>query len=154
MAGQIASIRSQLGMGQYLTQTQGQASAGWGLGTSPYAVSPTPAPNAAQVQDRQGNDSQGAQPATDFEGLYAPTEYAHSNRDERVQGKIDFTQAPQKIEEIRSAPESQQALREYSSTVGAYIEGQEEAISREQIPLEFQELVRDYFDELEKDSAE
>jgi hypothetical protein len=60
-------------MGQYLSGTQGEASAGWGIGSSPYAVSPTPAPNQAQLENREGARAQENVQSEQFEGLYAPS---------------------------------------------------------------------------------
>lgn len=150
MAAQIAAIQQSLGMGQYLSQTQGKASAGWGIGSTPYAVSPTPAPNQREIENREGQRAQDNVQAEQFKGLYAPSEHAHSAKDERVQGRMDMTKPPEKVEEVRSAPEDQKALREYVGAVSAYAEGEEEAVSREQVPLEYQELVRQYFDEVKK----
>src|SRR5688500_5533217 len=137
-------------MGQYLSQTQGEAGSGWGIGSTPYGVAPKPAPNTATAENREGERAQDNVQAEQYEGLYAPNEYAHSSQDKRVQGRMDMSKAPEKVEEVRSAPEDQKALREYVGAVSAYAEGEEEAINREQVPLEYQELVRQYFDDLKK----
>ena len=149
----IAQMKLSLGYGQYASQTQGQASSGWGTGTSPYAVAPAPADGANQVENRQGDDSAGDTPATQFEPLYAPEEVAHGFTSEsQLHGQIDLTQPPQKVEEVRSAPETQEALVDYASVIGAYLEGEESAVNRESVPLEHQELVKAYFEQLNKDA--
>jgi hypothetical protein len=137
-----------MSQGQTLS-TSGTASTGWGIGTSPYAVAPQEAPGA-HPENKQGNQSQGSVPATNFEPLYAPEDKAHGAHDEKVKGKLNMANPPEKVEEIRSAPESQEALAEYAGMLSAYVEGEESAVQREEIPLEYQELVRAYFDELEK----
>jgi hypothetical protein len=151
LAQQIASLKQSLANGGQLG-SGGQAASGWGLGTSPLAVTPTPAPNAMNSENRQGNDSLGNTGTMDFEPLYSPSDYAHSSRDERVKGKIDFSKPPEKVEEIRSAPESQEAMVGYANIIGSYIDGEEKAVSREEVPLERQKLVKRYFDQVEEDS--
>jgi hypothetical protein len=136
-------------MGQYLSQTQGKAGSGWGIGTTPYKAEADEAPGA-HPENKEGAAAQDNVSAEQYTGLYAPEDYAHSAQDERVRGDIDFTKAPEKIEEVRSAPEDQKALREYVGAVSAYAEGEEEAVSREQVPAEYQELVRKYFDDVKK----
>ncbi len=150
LAAQIAAIQQSLGMGHYLAQTQGQAGSSYGLGNSPYAASPKEAPNAANVKNREGDDSLKNTAPIDFKGLYAPNEYAHTAKDTQLHGKMDFSKAPEKVEEVRSAPENQKAMREYVGAVSAYTEGEEEAISKEQVPAEYQDLVKQYFDEVKK----
>ncbi|MDQ3024294.1 MAG: hypothetical protein M3R04_07945 [bacterium] len=152
MAAQIAAIQQSLGMGQYLSQTQGKAGSGAGMGSTPYGAEPTPAPSGSKPENREGDPQQGDVNSEQYTGLYAPKDYASSAKDQRLQGKMDLTKPPEKVEEVRSAPEDQKALREYSGAVSAYADGEEEAISREQVPLEYQELVRQYFDEIKKDS--
>jgi hypothetical protein len=152
LAAQIAAIQQSLGMGQYLAQTQGKAGSGWGMGSTPYGAEPAPADANPQVENRQGQAQQNNVNSEQFTGLYEPNDYAHSAQDKRVQGKMDFSKPPEKVEEVRSAPEDQKALREYSGAVAAYAEGEEEAINREQVPLEYQDLVREYFDELKQES--
>jgi hypothetical protein len=152
LAEQIAQLKLSLSQGQQLG-TSGTAGTGWGLGTSPYAVAPKEAPGA-NPENKQGNQSQGSVPATNFEPLYAPEDQAHGAHDEKVRGKLNLANPPQKVEEIRSAPESQEALANYAGVVSAYAEGEETAINREEVPLEYQELVRGYFDELEKSARE
>jgi len=155
LAQQIAALKLSLSQGQGMQNgglgTQGVASSGWGQGTSPYAVAPAEAPDQSKVENRQDGTTRDGT-TSDFEPLYAPEDFAHGGRDEQVHGKIDFSKAPQKIEEIRSAPETQQALAEYSGAISAYTEGEENAIQREQVPVEYQEMVRAYFDELKKDA--
>jgi hypothetical protein len=154
LAQQIAQMKLSLGYGQYANQTQGQASSGWGLGTSPYAVNPAPAEGANQVEDRQGDASQGDTVTTTFEPLYAPTDSAHGfSSENQLHGQIDLTQTPKKVEEVRSAPETQAALVDYANIIGAYAEGDEAAVSRESVPLEYQELVKLYFEQLAKDAG-
>jgi len=149
LAAQIAAIQQSLGVGNYLTQTQGQAGSNYGLGSTPYAASPTAAPGA-HPENKEGKAAQGDVKSEQYTGLYAPNEYAHSAKDQQVHGKMDFSKPPEKIEEVRSAPENQKALRDYSGAVSAVADGEEEAVSREQVPLEYQELVRKYFDEVKK----
>ncbi|MCC7479877.1 hypothetical protein IT575_15665 [bacterium] len=151
MAQQVAGIKQGLAFGQYLTQTEGKAGSGQGWGSTPYGAQPTPADANNQVKDRTTGETRDTA-ATDFEGLYAPESLAHGNRDERVHGQIDFSAPPQKVEEIRWVPEDQKALRDYQGIVGAYAEGEEKAMQQEQVPLEYQELVKQYFDELKDDS--
>ena len=154
LAKQIAQIKKSLGYGGYANMTQGEAGSTWGLGTSPYAVNPKAAEEANQVQNREGSDSLGNTPTTDFEPLYAPEEYAHGfGSEDQLQGQFDMSQPPQKVEEVRSAPEDQEALAGYADIIGAYSEGEESAIQREQVPLEYQELVRQYFSQLESEAA-
>lgn len=153
MAQQIAGIKQGLGFGQYLTQTQGKAGSGQGWGSTPYAAEPAPADARGQVEDRTNGETRDTA-ATDFDGLYSPESVAHGNRDERVHGKIDFSAPPQKVEEIRSVPEDQKALRDYQGIVGAYADGEEKAMQQEQVPLEYQELVKQYFDELKGDGKD
>ena len=145
-------MKQALAQGQQLG-TQGTAQSGWGLGTSPYAVAPAEAPNTKPNENRQGDESLGDTPAEQFEPLYAPEDFANQTYDTDVKGSLDLTQSPQKVEEIRSAPESQQALVGYSDVISAYIEGQEAAVEREQVPLEYQELVKLYFDQLQQEAA-
>lgn len=147
-------MKKGLAFGQYAQGTRGTAASGWGLGTSPYAVGAAPAAGSNQVENRQGNDSLGDTATTDFEPLYAPEDFAHGFTSEnQLKGNIDLTQPPQKVEEVRSAPEDQEALVEYANIISAYAEGEESAIQRESVPLEYQELVREYFDQVQKEAA-
>jgi hypothetical protein len=142
-----------LGMGQ-MPGLQGEAGSNYGFGTTPYGVNPKEAPNAMNSEQRQGESQQGDVEPGQFESLYEPEENAHAfSSEERLHGKMDLTQSPKKIEEIRSAPETQEALTAYANVVGAYAEGEESAIEKEQVPLEYQELVRKYFDQVQKDAA-
>lgn len=153
LAQQIESLKQQLGYGNTLSQTQGNAASGWGLGTSPYAVNPAPAPNKSTRENRQGDQSLKDTKPTGFEPLYAPEEYATRTHDERVKGQLDLRYAPQKVEETRTAPETQQALTQYSNVVGAYVDSEESAIQREEVPLEYQELVKQYFEQIDQGRA-
>jgi len=152
LAEQIASLKSQLAMGQQVG-TNGTAASGWGLGTSAQAVAPAEAPNTKPTEERQGNKTLGDTKATQFEPLYQPEDYANTTYDTKVQGQLDITQSPQKVELIRSAPESQQALAQYANIIGAYADGEESAVEREQVPTQYQELVKLYFDQLQKEAA-
>ncbi len=154
MAQQIAALKQSLSYGGYLNRTQGQAGSNWGLGTSPYATNPAPAEGANQVQNREGSDSLGNTPTTDYEPLYAPEDIAHGfATEDQLHGQFDMSQPPQKVEEVRSAPEDQEAITGYADIIGAYVEGEESAIQREKVPLEYQELVRQYFNQLEEEAA-
>lgn len=147
LMAQIAAMKQQLGYGGYMQGGKGTASSGWGLGTSPYAVDPAPADADNQVEDRQGDDSLENTQPIDFEPLYAPEDYAHSfSSEDQLHGAFDPTAPPEKVEEIRSAPETQAALQEYADIIGTYTEGEESAIDRERVTLEYQELVRRYFE--------
>lgn len=151
---QIQQMKQELGYGGYMSKQGGQAGSGWGLGTSPYAVSPAPADASNQVEDRQGDESLGDTAPVDFDPLYAPEDVAHSFTSEsQLHGQFDPTASPQKVEEVRSAPEDQASLIEYADVIGAYTEGEESAIAREQVPLEYQELVREYFERLNQQSS-
>lgn len=137
-----------------IMQQGGTAGSGWGLGTSPYATSPAPADANAQVENREGNDTMGNTGTMDYESLYTPEEFAHGfSSDNQLQGQLDLSAPAQRIEEIRSAPESQEALTEYANIIGTFAEGEETAINREQVPLEYQELVKQYFDRLQQDAT-
>lgn len=153
LAEQIAQLKQQMAFGQQLSTQQGNAASGWGLGTSPYAVNPVPAPNSKPNENRQGDKSLKDTKPTDFEPLYAPEDFATSTYDARVKGQLDLSQAPEKVEEIQTAPETQQALSQYSSVVSAYVDSEESAIQHEKVPLEYQELVKQYFDQLQKGSS-
>jgi len=154
LQAQIQQMKQELGYGGYMQNQGGQASSGWGLGTSPYAVSPAPADASNQVEDRQGDDSLEDTAPVEFDPLYAPEDVAHSFTSEsQLHGQFDPTAAPQKVEEVRSAPEDQASLIEYADVIGAYTEGEESAIAREQVPLEYQELVREYFERLNQQSS-
>ena len=154
LQAQIQQMKQELGYGGYMQKQGGQASSGWGLGTSPHAVSPAPADPTNQVEDRQGDDSLGDTAPVEFDPLYAPEDVAHSFTSEsQLHGQFDPTASPQKIEEVRSAPEDQASLIEYAEVIGAYTEGEESAIAREQVPLEYQELVREYFERLNQQSS-
>lgn len=143
---QIEQWKLQMGYGN---KPGGKAASGWGLGTSPYAVTPAPADPSNQVEDRQGDQSLGDTAPVDFEPLYAPEDVAHGfSSENQLHGDLDLSATPQKIEEVRSAPENQEALMGYADVIGTYVEGEESAINREQVPLEYQELVRLYFDQL------
>ncbi len=147
-------MKKGLAFGQYASGTKGKASSGWGLGTSPYAVGEAPAEGSNQVENRQGDASLGDTATTGFEPLYAPEDNAHSfSSESQLQGQIDLTQAPKKVEEIRSAPDDQESLVDFANIIGAYAEGEESAIQREAVPLEYQELVREYFDQVQKEAA-
>jgi hypothetical protein len=146
LLSQIQQMKQDLGYGGVAQGGREQAGSGWGLGTSPYAADPAPADASNVVEDRQGDQSLGDTAPVDFEALYAPEEYAHGFTSEnQLHGKFDPTAEPQKVEEVRSAPESQEALTEYADILGPYVEGEESAINREQVPLEYQQLVREYF---------
>jgi hypothetical protein len=152
LAEQIAQIKQQMAFGQQLG-TQGKAGGGWGLSSSPYAVAPAPAPNSKPNEKRQGDKSLKDTKPTDFEPLYAPEDFATSTYDTHVKGQLDLSQAPQKVEEIQTAPETQQALSQYGNVVSAYVDSEESAIQHEKVPLEYQELVKQYFDQLQKGSS-
>jgi len=148
LAEQIAQMKQQMAMGQQVPN-QGTAGSGWGVGTTPYAVNPAEAPNTKPTEERQGDKSAKDTPAEQFEPLYSPEEYANSTYDAQAHGQLDITQTPQKIEEIRSAPENQQALMQYRNVIGSVASGEESAVAREQVPLEYQDLVKLYFDQLQ-----
>jgi len=151
---QIEDLKKGLGYGEVALGVGGKAESGWGLGTSPYAVTPAPADSEQQIENRQGDASLGDTPPVDFEPLYAPEEYAHGFSEEgQLHGRFDVTQPPQKVEEVRSAPETQDALVDFANIIGSYAEGEESAIDREQIPHEYQEMVRAYFDQIESAAA-
>jgi hypothetical protein len=152
LAEQIAQLKQQMAFGQQLEQ-QGTAGSGWGLGTSPYAVKPNAAPNTKPNENRQGDKSLKDTKPIDFEPLYAPEDFATNTYDTHVKGQLDLSQAPQKVEEIQTAPETQQALSQYSSVVSAYVDSEESAIQHEKVPLEYQELVKQYFDQLQQGSS-
>jgi len=152
LAGQIASLKERLGYGGLLSQTEGQANSSWGLGTSPYAVAPTQAPSGANQENRQGDKSLKDTAPTQFEQLYSAENYAHSTYDTQVKGHLDISGVPQKVEEIRSAPQSQQALVEYSNVIGGLADSEEAAVEHEEVPREYRELVKEYFDQLQKDA--
>lgn len=141
-----------MGYGQSMTQRQGNAASGWGLGTTPYAVNPSAAPNTKPTENRQGNKSLKDTPTTHFEPLYSPEDMANRTHDTNVQGQLDLTKAPEKIEEIRSSPDSQQALTQYVDVIGNYSDSEESAIDREEVPLEYQELVKQYFEEIQREA--
>jgi hypothetical protein len=73
--------------------------------------------------------------------------------EDQLHGKLDLSHAPQKIDEVRSAPETQQALVGYSDVIGSYAEGEENAIQQEQVPQEYRDLVKQYFDQLRRESS-
>jgi hypothetical protein len=132
----------------------GEAASGWGTGTSPTAVTPKEAPNGkiGGAKQAKGKDY-GDRTPTEFEPLYEAKDYAHGfSSENQLHGKMDFSKSPQKIDEVRSAPETQQALQGYANIVGAYASGEETAIDQEQVPLEYQDLVKQYFNQLKKDS--
>lgn len=144
---QIQQMKQQLGYGNFAKNGQGQASGGWGLGTTPYADNPAPAGANPTAENRQGDQSLKDTAPVDFEPLYAPEDNAHSFTSEnQLHGQFDPSATPEKIEEVRSAPEDQKALTEYADIIGAYTEGEESAVNREQVPLEYQQLVREYFE--------
>jgi hypothetical protein len=150
----IAQMKQQLAYGGQL-ESPGEASSGWGTGTSPYAVTPKEAPNTKIGGNKQekGKDY-GDRTPTQFESLYGATDYAHGFTSEnQLHGKMDFTKTPQKIEEVRSAPETQEALQGFASVVGSYANDEESAVDQEQVPQEYQDLVKQYFNQLKKDSA-
>jgi hypothetical protein len=156
LAQQIAQMKKEMAMGQI--SSGGTAASGWGLGTSPYAVKSAEAPNGTPNEPgagkREGNDTLGNTGTTQYEPLYAPEEYAHGFTSEnQLQGQFDLSQPAQKIEDVRSAPESQAALTEYYNIIGSYATGEESAVSREQVPLEYQELVKQYFERLQQEAA-
>jgi hypothetical protein len=152
LAEQIAGLKQQLAMGQPIG-TSGTAGSGWGLGTSAQAVAPAAAPNKGTKENRQGNQTLGDTKATQFEPLYQPQDYANQSYDTKVQGQLDISQSPQKVELIRSSPESQQALAQYANVLSAYANGEETAVEREQVPTQYQELVKLYFDQLQQQAA-
>jgi hypothetical protein len=156
LAQQIAQMKKEMSMGQL--SSGGSASSGWGLGTSPYAVTPQEAPHGAPNEPgagkREGDKTLGNTAATKYEPLYSPEEFAHGfSSENQLHGQFDLSQPPQKIEDVRSAPESQAALTEYSNIIGSYANGEESAVSREQVPLEYQELVKEYFERLQQEAA-
>lgn len=149
-------MKLQLGYGNMMAQSGqgGQAQSGWGLGTSPYAVTPAPAKGENQVEDRQGDVSPGDTGTIDYEQLYASEDFAHSFKsDEQLHGQFDLSQPPQRVEEVNSIPESQEALAQYIEIIGAYAEGEEQAVALERIPLEYQELVKQYFSQIKQDAS-
>jgi len=156
-------MKLQLGYGNMLAQGNGpgqgegmggQAQSGWGLGVSPYAVTPAPADEQAQVENRQGDQSLGDTQPIDYEQLYQGQEYAHGfSSEEQLHGQFDLSQSPKKVDEVNSFPESQQALAKYIDIIGAYADGEEQAVQIERIPLEYQELVKQYFSQIKKDAG-
>jgi len=153
----IAQMKAQLGYGNMMAQGQGQgqgtAQSGWGLGVSPYAVKPAPAKTEGQVEDRQGDDSLGDTETMDYEQLYAAEDYAHGfSTEDQLHGQFDLSQPPKKVEEVNSFPESQEALAKYIEIIGAYADGEEQAVQLERIPLEYQELVKQYFSQIKQDA--
>jgi hypothetical protein len=150
LAQQIQQMKSQLGHGQ---MTEGTASSGWGTGTSPYAVAPAPAPNIATAENKQGQRPEGDRSPVDFEAMYEGQDVGHAfGKDGQLHGRFDMTQPPQKVEEVRSAPETQEALRGYASIIGSYADGEENAVAQEEIPEEYKELVKQYFDQIQRDA--
>ena len=148
----IAQMKKQLGYGKMMAQgSGGKAESGWGLGVSPYAVDPAPAAGENQVEDRQGDVSPGDTATTDYEQLYSAEEFAHSfSSEDQLKGQFDLSQPPKRVEEVNSIPESQEALAQYIEIIGAYAEGEEQAVQLERIPLEYQELVKQYFSQIKQ----
>lgn len=146
----IAQMKKQLGMGM-MAQGGEKAGSGWGLGVTPYAASPAPADGANQVEDRQGNDSLGDTQPIDYEQLYGAENFAHGfSSEDQLHGQFDPTQPPKRVEEVNSIPETQEALAQYIEIIGAYAEGEEQAVQLERIPMEYQELVKQYFSDMKK----
>lgn len=154
-------MKMQLGYGNTLAQQgnqQGQgwggkADSSWGLGVSPYAVTPAPAKEEGQVENRQGDQSMKDTGTIDYEQLYSGQEYAHGfSSENQLHGQFDLSAPPKKIEEVNSFPESQQALAKYIDIIGAYADGEEQAVQIERIPLEYQELVKQYFSQIKQDA--
>jgi hypothetical protein len=154
LAQQIQQMKQQLGYSQ--PGTQGQAASGWGTGTSPYAVSPAPAETQGKIENRQdpNQNYEGREP-TDFESLYEGEDVGHAfSKEGQLHGQLDLSKAPQKIDEVRSAPETQEALAGYADIIGSYATGEENTIQQEQVPQEYRDLVKQYFDQLQKESKQ
>jgi hypothetical protein len=149
---QIEQMKRNLAYGNSLG-SGGQANSGWGMGTSPYATTPAPADPNNQVENRQSDETRDTD-TIDFDPMYAPEDFAHGFSSENdLQGNFDLSGLPEKIEELRTKPETQEARAEFAEVFGTYIEGEESSINREEIPLEYQEMVRNYFSTISQGSA-
>ena len=132
-------------------QQSGQGSSGWGMGTTPYGVTGSEASQAQIDSNRMnGNDSLADTGTTDYDQFYDSEDLAHGASDQQVHGQFNPMAPPQKVEEVKSAPETQEALREFVNTVGAENIGDQQAIDTQNIPRDYKELHRKYFDNLKK----
>lgn len=142
-------MKQSFGFGQMAQQ--GKGSSGWGLGTTPYGT--TGSESQAQASDptrMNGEGTLGDTGTTSYDQFYDSQDLAHGTVDERVQGQFNQFAPPQQVEEVKSAPETQEALREYVTTVGAENIGDQQAIDTQNIPRDYKELHRKYFDNLRK----
>jgi hypothetical protein len=119
-------------------------------------VSPAPADAKNRIENRQqeGQSHEGMEP-TDFESLYEGEDVGHAfTKEGQLHGRLDLSKAPQKIDEVRSAPETQEALVGYADVIGSYATGEENTIQQEQVPQEYRDLVKQYFDQLQKQAKQ
>ncbi|MCB1217255.1 hypothetical protein KDL44_07670 [bacterium] len=140
--------------GQMAQSGQG-GSSGWGVGTTPYGVTGSESQGMAGDPNRMnGSDSLMDTGTTQFDQFYDSQDLAHGAHDEQVHGQFNQAAPPSKVEEVKSAPETQQALREFVTTVGADNIGDQQAIDTQNIPRDYKDLHRKYFDNLKKASEE
>ncbi len=133
----------------------GQAGSGWGVGTTPYGSTGTESQAYQSDSGRMnGSDSLMDTDTTNYDQFYDSEDLAHGANDEQVHGQFNALAPPQKVEEVKSAPETQEALRDFVTTVGAENIGDQQAIDTQNIPRDYKELHRRYFDNLKKASEE
>lgn len=148
-------MKQSFGLGQGQQGQGGQAGSGWGIGTTPYKAWGSESQGLAPDSGRMnGEDSLMDTGTTSFDQFYDSQDMAHGASDKQVHGQFNPMAPPQKVEEVKSAPESQEALREFVNTLGAENIGDQQAIDNQNIPRDYKELHRRYFDNLKKATDE
>ncbi|MCB1186521.1 hypothetical protein KDL29_05070 [bacterium] len=136
-------------------QTQGGGASGWGIGTTPYGSTGSEATDPQIDSSRMnGSDSLMDTGTTQYDQLYDSQDLAHGVNDEQLHGQFNQAAPPSKVEEVKSSPETQEALREFVNTVGADNIGDQQAIDTQNIPRDYKELHRKYFDNVKKATEE
>lgn len=148
LSGEMEGIMKSLRSGQYLAQEGGsRAASDWGYGTTNTKTDSSP---GGSEGNRDARDVEGAgneRTEIDFNALYAPEQIPKDSYNARVHGRLNDDGATL-MQEFRSLPTDADGLTDYYNIVKAYTGAQEDAVDNEEIPWEYRELVKSYFNGL------
>lgn len=143
MDGVMKSLRS----GQYANKEGGKAASDWGYGTTDLKVDSSPGTDEGNEDVRDVKDTGNERTEIDFNALYAPEQIPKESYNTRVHGQLGDEGATL-MQEFRSLPTDADGLTDYYNIVEAYTGAQEQAVDNEEIPWEYRELVKSYFNGL------
>ncbi|MEP0814998.1 MAG: hypothetical protein HRF49_10080 [bacterium] len=139
-----ALLQGMRSRGQGRTQG-GNAMSDWGIGSTLTRANPTPGTNAGERSRRDVADKGNERTAIDFVPSYDPEQIPSDAYNTRVRGKVG-SGGETLAQEMISLPSKADSLSEYYDIVAAYGNAAEQAMENENIPPEYRELVKSYFE--------